>query len=384
MAFAPFTGREKIGRINLERDRESIRLRWQLGGKRYALAIGKESKEVLKAARAKAQEIDADITFDRFDPTLAKYGKKYSSTKLEVVADVFATTLTMRQLWDRFLEDKLSSNLKPKTKKGYRDLDRALSKIGDRLSFDALQVKKALLATVAEDTTGRCLLALSTCCTWGIKRNLYHSNPFDGMIADVNCGKRKPKNKAQAFTPEEVERIYEAFRSHQKGYYLPLVQFWFKTGCRPSEGVGLQWGHINDDCTKIMFRGSIQEINGQLLWSEGSKNNKVRDLNISPSLTEILKAIAPINRNPNVPVFPAPRSKSFINYSNFIADIWHLLVDPIKPNTTPYNCRDTFITEQILKGVPTAIIAKWCDTSIGVIEQKYADELRLSALRPID
>jgi integrase len=164
MAFATFTGKERIGRINIERYRDSIRLRWQLDGKRYSLTIGKDSKETIKAARAKAGEIDADITFERFDPTLASYGKKYSSSTLEVVSNSSDTTLTLKQLWEQFLEDKLNSNLKPKTKAEYEYLNKLVERLDKKLSFDSIEVKKALLSQYSQDTTSRVLLALSVCC----------------------------------------------------------------------------------------------------------------------------------------------------------------------------------------------------------------------------
>lgn len=52
----------------------------------------------------------------------------------------------------------------------------------------------------------------------------------------------------------------------------------------------------------------------------------------------------------------------------------------------PYSCRDTFtfITLQLLKGVPTGVIANWCDTSVQMIERHYLDKLKVSQLRPVD
>jgi integrase len=162
-----------------------------------------------------------------------------------------------------------------------------------------------------------------------------------------------------------------------------LVQFWFKTGCRPSEAIGLQWKHISPNCDFITFEGSIQCIAGKLYWSEGSKNNKTRTIAVSESVRNLLLQIRPDVPNSDSPVFPSPKGK-FINYENFCKRVWSKVVHPIVPKTTPYNCRDTFITEQLLKGVSPAVIAKWCDTSTKMIEEHYADKLRLSAIRPID
>ncbi len=56
-----FFGKERIGVITVERFRDSIRLRWTINKKTYSLSIGKDSKEYIKAARAKAQQINSDI-----------------------------------------------------------------------------------------------------------------------------------------------------------------------------------------------------------------------------------------------------------------------------------------------------------------------------------
>lgn len=63
---------------------------------------------------------------------------------------------------------------------------------------------------------------------------------------------------------------------------------------------------------------------------------------------------------------------------------WKHISDPIKPNTTPYSCRDTFITTQILRGIPETAISEWCDTSVEMIQKHYADFLKLLSIRPID
>lgn len=73
-----------------------------------------------------------------------------------------------------------------------------------------------------------------------------------------------------------------------------------------------------------------------------------------------------------------------ISYRNFSRRAWTQITTPIKPDTTPYSCRDTFITTQLIKGVPSSVIAKWCDTSTQMIDKNYADKLKLSSLRPVD
>ncbi len=381
MTHQPFFSKEKIGTITLEHFGGSIRLRWRHQGKRYSLTVGKDSKQCLKAARAKAQLIDSDILFDKFDPNLAKYGKNLSSVTLNLVSDT--TLIPLRELWDEFLEDKLL-HCKAKTIHEYQGFTKILDKLSDHLAYNGLSVKQALLKVTTPYRTQKILVRLNACCKWGIKHGLCNENPFEGMANEMNISIGKSKNQADAFTRDEVDLILKSFaQSEYYSHYTSLVQFWFITGCRPSEAIGLQWGHISEDCSKIHFCGSIQNIGGKLAWSEGSKNNKIRTFPCSEKLRNLLLLIKPVETKSDTPVFPNLSGK-FIRYPDFRRRAWKTIVDPIKPNTTPYNCRDTFITNQLLSGISANIIALWCDTSVGMIEQNYADKLKLSAIRPID
>lgn len=387
MAQTAFTGKERIGRITLERFRDSLRLRWTLQGKTFSLTIGKDSRDTLKVARAKAQTIDSDITFEKFDPTLQKYGKS-QSTVLEVVSVIQPSAeISLRELWDKYLEDKLPT-LKPKSQDEYRKFSKLLDKIKHLLSYNTLETKDALTAITTIDQTRRMLLYLSACCDWGVKHKLITSNPYRGVSADLPKRHSLTNPEPNSFTEEERNRVIEAFKNHKHSgisysHYASIVEFWFLTGCRPSEAIGLTWGKISEDCSSVTFSGSIQIVNGTQFWSKGSKNNKVRTIAVSPRLQRLLRSIKPKGAKSDQLVFPSPSGKP-INYDNFTRRGWNKVVDPIKPNTTPYNCRDTFVTLQLLKGVPGAVIAKWCDTSTGMIDKNYADKLKLSQLRPMD
>ncbi len=147
--LAPFTGKERIGRVTVERFRDSISLRWKIAGKSYSLTIGKDSKEAVKVARAKAQTIDSNITMEQFDPSLEKYGRS-KSTVLEVVSPIQDRPIALRELWDKFLADKLP-HLKAKTQDEYVNFTHLLVKIDKQLSYDGLATKQAILAVTTTD-----------------------------------------------------------------------------------------------------------------------------------------------------------------------------------------------------------------------------------------
>ncbi|MBE9193637.1 hypothetical protein IQ230_25630 [Gloeocapsopsis crepidinum LEGE 06123] len=69
----------------------------------------------------------------------------------------------LRQVWDKFLEDK-QRHVKAKTWDEYLNFTALLDKLGDRLNFDALQTKEALLKITTIDQTRRMLQYLSAAC----------------------------------------------------------------------------------------------------------------------------------------------------------------------------------------------------------------------------
>jgi integrase len=384
MAQQVFTGKERIGRVTIERYQDKyIRLRWTLDGKTYSLNVGNDSAPTLKAARARARIIDGDITFNSFDKTLEKYGREAKPTVLKVIP----TQLSLRTLWDRFLADKLP-HIKQKTADEYQSFTKLLDKLGDRLSYNSLETKQALLTITTEDQARRMILYLSAACKWGCKHRLITENTFADVANDIPR-RTAERHKADSFTEEEMMAVIEAFKSDKragKNYqpYAAIVEFWFRTGCRPSEAIGLTWENVAEDCKRIKFVGSIQQVNGKNVWSKGSKRNKTREFPCGGKLQELLLSIKPSNPSPDSLVFPAPQTEGAIYYDNFSRRAWSSIVDPIKPNTTPYNCRDTFITMQLMKGIAPAIIAAWCDTSVRMIESNYADAIKLARVVPLD
>ncbi len=166
MAQTAFTGKEKTGRVTIEQFRDSLRLRWTLDRKTYSLTIGKDSRDTLKVARAKAQTIDSDITFEKFDQTLQKYGKS-QPTVLEVVSVIQASqNVTIRELWDKYLTYK-TSKIKQSTLAFHEEIFRQAEKLKDDLNYDALTVKAKLEEITTQDQTRRVLTYLSACCDWG-------------------------------------------------------------------------------------------------------------------------------------------------------------------------------------------------------------------------
>ncbi|MDX2231341.1 MAG: DUF3596 domain-containing protein [Leptolyngbyaceae cyanobacterium bins.349] len=387
-------GKNPKGTVSVLVSNGRLQLRFRFAGDRQYISLGlPDTPTNRKAAEQKKAQIELDIASGNFDPTLAKYKPKRSQqSPREVITP--ALTPTAAVLWQKYREYKASS-LKESTRLHHEALARILDKTPAIPITDALVVKSELEKVTTVYQAKRILTQLGATCKWAKKHGLIDENPYDGMVGEMPKYRYQLEPKPNAFTEEQREQVIEAFRQHQgnwnkRGYtgfayahYAPIVEFWFLTGCRPSEAIGLRWKQVSEDCQFINFAGAITYCYGKKIKTDSSKNNKHRTFPCSNRLEVLLRSLKTDESNPEALVFPSPKGKA-INYNNFCNNAWNKLVDPIKPDTTPYSCRDTFITTQILKGVPIPVIAKWCDTSVEMIQKHYADFLKMLSIRPID
>lgn len=377
----------KVDKINIELVNGKIRLRWTFKGQRFSFSIGDNSEQNLEIAKAKAYQINSDMGLERFNPD------NYSNKKIIATQQPIKSEIRLIDLWEMFLKDKIKSGLKDKSIDVYLDIDRIIQKIRNKLSYNGFEVKEELEKITTIGQVKATLHKLSSCCEYGIKRKLITENNFYGVweyLPDT------PLKKPYCFSDSEIEQILNNFSNHPDyNRYYDLIIFLLNTGCRPSEALGVKWGDLDDDFTKITFRGSPQRIKGKgVKWSEGSKNFKKgghKSKTRTMPLTKILKSTLENRANRSTVetddlIFPNNANK-FIHYSNFLS-AWQKCVQSIKglSECVIYNCRDTFITKQLSKGVYIAVIAAWCDNSPSVIESRYADYVRLSisGVTPID
>jgi integrase len=383
-------GKAFKGSAQIKSSNDRLQLVFSYAGKRRYLSLGMRDTTLnRRVAEMTASQIELDMLSGNFDDSLNKYRREPLPRPEQItpiLTPIADPVLTPHQIWERYNTYK-ASDLKETTKHYHATLGRLLAQLDSAVSvLDPLKVKASLEKVTTVHQTKRCLMQLSAACKWANKFGLLTENPYDGMANEMPKYRYQVEPKPNAFTEAEREHILEAFRSDErKGmsyrHYAPFVEFLFLTGCRPSEAVGLQWQHIAEDYSKIHFTGSIATY--RPIRIEGSKNNKKRWFPCSERLINLLRSIRPKNFSADASVFPSPKGK-LITYNNFCNTPWNRVVDPIKPGTTPYCCRDTFITLQIMKGTPVTAIAQWCDTSVEMIQKHYADHLKLLTLKPID
>jgi integrase len=347
---------------------------WHNGEQKYYSLKLSDTKDNRAYAAEIIRQMEWDYSRGLFDRSLNKY---FHKPEVEQFKD-----LTLSELWEKYCQYK-ATDRKPAT------IHYLVHGLGAHIhscpyqQIDlSLEIRGWLLGRTSPDMTKRVLQSLATVIKWGTKHGLItnRSNPFEGMAEDIRVD--TSQSAPNALTKDEVVSVLTAFEiNHYYAFYTPLVRFWLLSGCRPSEGIGLEWGQVNQDCSQIKFDRSIIHIGGKPIYNQKSKTNRTRTFRCQPELQQLLTDRSS-NRKERSLVFPSPEGKP-IDYSNFSTRAWDKVVDTILERpSTPYSLRDTFITDQIAKGMPIALIAKWVDNSTKMIERYYLDPTAASDIRP--
>jgi integrase len=303
--------------------------------------------------------------------------------------------LSLAVLWEQYVAYKTPISSPKTILDCYAPMSKHFTKAPQSLD-NPLVIRQYLLNNTTEHMARRCLMHISAACKWGIKNGLLKANPFEGMYLELSKPRYKLEEQANPFTAEERDIIIRAFQQHNAGgkgisygYYSNFVKFLFYVGCRPSEAIGLRWKHIDKDCSKISFTEAIVRAGGKALARETTKTKKSRIFPCTSKVQTLLLSMQTNDDNPESLVFPN-RQGNPINYNDFGRRAWKtvtLSVNLHEKNgmrTTPYNCRDTFITLQALQGNSSDTIARWVGNTAEVIRNHYISRFALEHIRPSD
>jgi len=389
--------RTRKGQVGVQSNGGYLRLslpRMLYEGKQKFISLAlPDTPENRKLAEVKAAVITADIIYERFDYTWAKYTRKGNLIGLPTPEQ--KPQLTVGRLWEMYCEYKRPQVAATTYIRKYEGMwKRPLEKFVDTevTEIAALRVRSHLLETVCSETAKSLLAALDNACQWATRHKLLQENPFLGMAGEIKIV-RKTKHKSAdeddtyiAFTVEERDAIIEEFElvSNIK-HWAPFVKFLFWTGCRPGEAIALKWKHIKSDCSAIVFCESYDCLTN---ITKDTKTHSSRIFRCGEKLQKLLLSVKPKNVNPEGIVFKTQRNKR-INWrgfsrlwgghpSNRVPSVIKRLVEQgkIKQYLKPYATRHTFITLQLQAGINPKDIAKWCGNSPEVIEKYYADVTR--------
>ena len=357
-----------------------IRLRWRYQTKRHSISLGAYSKSNLIQARIIALKIEQDMLLNNFDKTLFNYTGK-------VVAKP-TTNKSFVNLFEEWVKDYKQMDCEVHT--NYNATRNMLKKWGEITQENI--VKKFNSETFCSKTYNRRLTILKNFINWLIEQNLWAFNP----LLSVNNKKNKLiKNQNRTpFTEKEIQNILTAFKlntacsSHSNfkhSHYYPFIYFIFKTGCRPSEAVGLRVSSIdlkNEIITiKEVLARTIKYTSSLHRVRKETKNGKIRTLPLTQDLVDVLKPLID-NKLADDLVFHSPKGKS-IDDKNFQSRIFRQVLIKLEiPRRVLYACRHTFGSRCIDAGLTPVMTAFLMGNSPEVALKNYTHQLKIPNTLP--
>jgi integrase len=299
--------------VRVEAVEDRLRLRWSYAGNRHSMALGYADTAANRGfAQLKAAQIQRDIEYGEFDPSLKKYRSKRDVLGIKTPA-LFERFMAYQVEFKRLEAGSIRrySSAKANLEKFF---DKSAENVTERQVYDFVAVLKE---RVSDRTVKEYLILYKACWLWAKDERFieFEKNHWASALAVL---KVSPIQKVQPFTLDEVQRIIQAFRvsSYYKGY-TDFVVFLFGTGVRPGEATALQWKHFSNDFLLVWVGEALS--NGK---RKATKTNKARQFTLSPAIAQMLRDRHALMR-PKAEdlVFAAPLGKP-INIANFGRRAW--------------------------------------------------------------
>jgi integrase len=327
------------------------------GGQQKYLYLGLADTPINRsAAEEKARALAADIAFDKFDTSLQKY--QFTATSPKPKSEY---ALTLGELWEKYTAYKAQHLAATTIKKDFAVVARHIKNTCGDLA-QAQKIRLQLIETTTIRSAKKSLMQINACCNWAADFGLIEGNPFE----KIKIKARKPPADIQPFTQQERDRIISAFKEAEE-FHAPLIEFLFLTGCRPSEAIALRWRHIDTDLSQITFCEAF--VYGV---AKDTKTSKSRVFPINSKLRSLLQSIKPSTVEGDTLVFPS-KTGLIVDEHNLGNRQWKSTLESLHIRARPlYNCRHTFISTCLAKGVQVKQVALWVGNSPRTIWEHYA------------
>ncbi|MBD2091174.1 tyrosine-type recombinase/integrase [Microcoleus sp. FACHB-1515] len=362
------------GGIHIENRSGRLVLRWSYQGQRYYLSLNLADTALnRKLAAARSLEIERDIAYGEFDPTLERYGKAPTIARNDEPTN--STPATVIEVWEAYYQSIASTLSKSSQEKYIGTRGRLQQFFGlERQAADLTKNDAIEFVTwYSNQVTARTVKEV--CC------RIHNAWLHAGLSADVwkdaaSRLKPTPTEPPQPFTQTQVSAILTFLKVHHSHYY-PFVAFLFLTGVRLGEAIGLRANAISEDLTAIVVRESFSR--GQ---RRPTKTGKIRSIPTNEALRLLLaEQLAKrhewrLSGNYQIPladllVFPA-NGNSPIDDHNFRNRVWKPTLKALGiPYRKPYSTRSTFVSHALASGMNPVDVAAITGHDPQVMFQHY-------------
>jgi integrase len=367
--------------MHIEKRGNSLLIRFSHDGKPYSFSLPKHNNPVgVSNANLKIAQIEKDIAYGNFDPTLLRYKPRKMGKH--------PTAISGGELFEKYIEYQRQEGMVAHG--SILRLEAIASKLGRFLGDKPAEkvtdsVAKDVIAQWSESagnhTIKTYLYFLKACWDWA--KGKYHvadTNPWSDSLdrARSRSNVSQPKHP-KPFTIAELQAIIAAFKAHpQYSHYTDFVIFLSHTACRFGEVAGLRWDNLGADFSTAWIGESISRGHQN---KKGTKTGKTRTVQLSPTVRSmLLDRHERLNPRPEDLVFPSPKGLA-IDDHRFRARAWKTILESCSIEyRSPYKIRHSAISHALSNGANFIALAEQTGHDKRVMLSTYAHAIEQKCL----
>jgi len=197
----------------------------------------------------------------------------------------------------------------------------------------------------------------------------------DELIEKNPCGRieaaKWQKRQVDPFTQDEAEAILKHIREKYPEQAWNMFEFWFFTGMRTGEIIGLEWDDVDLRSKTLLVRQSF--VTDQM--EDTTKTSKPRTVNLNSRAMAALTRQKAWTYLAGERVFHDPGTNQPWAYEqNARKRYWKPTLKALGIRyRRPYNCRHTYATLGLMAGANPAFMARQLGHGLKVFFEDYAD-----------
>jgi integrase len=353
----------------------SIRIRFKIGGQTHNISnLGRSDNRIASAkAELIAATIEKDIELGDFDPTLARY---LSGIAINMPAKKTPAPMMLLEVWDLWVDTlALSEQTKSDHYKTTRGMIKRTKPSPSTDSAEWFLKGGAHLSPFSYNLRKR---FIRSCLDWAIEQGMVSENPF----RTIKSKKSAKRNKTKPLALEQVRQILAELKIDHPEYHA-FSTFLFLTGCRTSEGIGIQWKRIDFDRGELTIADTLAQVNYQKeLVRKQTKTGAVTTVIMSAGLENLLRSIP--RGKPDDLVFPGIDGEPIARMGYY--KTWRKVLAKLDiPYVKPYVSRHSFASLALDSGLDASKVASFLGhTDSSMVDKNYGSAMKPATLPTFD
>lgn len=229
------------------------------------------------------------------------------------------------------------------------------------------QIMRAIAARpeLSGKTLSNYLSVLREACALAVRDGLVPSSPADGIE-----GPSWQKEPPDPFDAQEREAILAYTQEKHPGHVHNMLEFWFWTGLRTGELLGLRWDSVDIASKTVLIREAL--VRGERKAS--TKTSTARTVILNSRAMAALQRQRALTQMQGGAVFCHPATgQQWVREQQFRQTYWVRILKALSMrHRRAYCCRHTYSTAMLMSGMTPAFCARQLGHSVEVFLRTYS------------